>query len=91
MVVSLNRRTLIETPIYNSPYNGDPQKGTSNLGIPPFRVCAGSGGTLVDVDAVRVYGAPTTFVHSFDRTSHKVEPLQFKAPYQDGLLDLKGT
>ena len=35
MVVSQNRGTPSQTPKYDSPDYGDPQKGTRILGIPP--------------------------------------------------------
>ena len=38
MVASLNKGTpMIYTLIYYNPYYGDPQKGTANLGKPPYR------------------------------------------------------
>ena len=36
MVVSQNEGTPIQTPIYYSPYYGDPQRGTINLGKLPY-------------------------------------------------------
>ena len=38
MAVSLNRGTPIWTPKYYSPYYWDPQKGTPNIGKPPYLV-----------------------------------------------------
>ena len=36
MVVSQSRGTLIWTPKYCSPYDGDPHKGTPAFGKPPY-------------------------------------------------------
>ena len=38
MVVYLNKGTPISTPIYYSPYFGDPQQGAPNFGKPPNKV-----------------------------------------------------
>ena len=49
MVVSQNKATSIWTPIYYSPYYGDPQNATPNFGKPPY---------LTETSSLRLLAAP---------------------------------